>query len=58
MAVPKKRTSKSRQRKRRATIKLENPKLVKCKQCGKEILPHRVCPFCGYYKGKLVVSSS
>lgn len=50
MAVPKKRTSKSRQRKRRAEIFLKKPNIIKCPRCGKAILTHRVCPFCGYYR--------
>jgi len=36
-------------------IYLEEPRLVKCKKCGNFILPHTVCPFCGYYKGEMVV---
>jgi uncharacterized Zn finger protein (UPF0148 family) len=34
---------------------LKEPNLVKCKKCGNFILPHIVCPFCGYYKGEMVV---
>lgn len=56
MAVPKKRTSKSRQLKRRAQIFLEKPTLVKCPKCGHSILAHTVCSFCGYYKGREVVN--
>lgn len=52
MAVPKKRTSKSRQRKRRAQIRLKKPNIITCPNCSHETLPHIVCPFCGYYKGK------
>jgi len=26
--------------------------LVKCSKCGKPVLPHTVCGYCGYYKGK------
>jgi len=37
-------------------IHLKEPNnLVKCKNCGSFILSHQVCPFCGYYKGKIVV---
>lgn len=55
MAVPKKRTSKSRQRKRRATIFLETPHLIHCTNCGEETLPHTVCPSCGFYDGRKVI---
>jgi len=56
MAVPKRKTSKSRRDKRRSSVwKLEAPGLVKCKHCGELITPHRVCGDCGYYGGKEVV---
>lgn len=56
MAVPKKRHSKSKVGRRRMHLFLEKPHLVKCSQCGHLILPHTVCRFCGYYKGKEVVN--
>jgi len=34
---------------------LEAKELVKCENCGKEKLPHTVCPFCGFYKGKKIL---
>lgn len=55
MAVPKHKRPKSRQRKTRMHIFLKEPALTKCQKCGHFILPHTVCPFCGYYKGKLVI---
>lgn len=55
MAVPKKRTSKSRQRKRRTQIFLKKPNTILCPNCKKETLPHIVCGSCGYYKGKQYV---
>jgi large subunit ribosomal protein L32 len=51
MAVPKKRTSKQRQRKRRTHIKAEMPSFQACPRCGEPALPHRVCSGCGYYRG-------
>ncbi|MCD5396203.1 MAG: 50S ribosomal protein L32 [Candidatus Pacebacteria bacterium] len=55
MAVPKKRTTKSRQGKRRLHIHLEAPKLTLCPKCKKPVLPHTVCLNCGYYKGEMVI---
>jgi len=55
MAVPKQHRSKSRQGQRRAHIYLKEPKFVKCKNCGEQILPHRVCFACGYYKNRKVL---
>ena len=55
MAVPKQKHTKSRRNKRRSQIFLKKPALTKCPKCGQPILPHTVCPNCGYYKGKEVV---
>ena len=30
--------------------------ITKCSNCGKAKLSHRVCPSCGYYKGKQVMT--
>jgi large subunit ribosomal protein L32 len=56
MAVPKRKMSKSRRDKRRANWKLTVPGLVKCPQCHELKLPHRVCPTCGFYKGRQIVN--
>lgn len=32
------------------------PQLGKCAQCGEPAMPHRVCPSCGYYKGRQVIN--
>jgi len=55
MAVPKQRKTKSRRNQRRMHIFIKQPNLVACPKCGKLILPHTVCPYCGYYKGKMVI---
>ena len=56
MAVPKYKTSKSRTRRRRSiNMQLATPKLVECSTCGNRIMPHRVCPKCGFYKGRQVL---
>lgn len=54
MAVPKKRTSKQRQRKRRTHLKAEAPTTQSCPRCGDPKAPHRVCPSCGYYRDERV----
>ncbi|RLB02092.1 MAG: 50S ribosomal protein L32 [Deltaproteobacteria bacterium] len=55
MAVPKKRTSKSRRDKRRTHYKLTSPQVVLCPQCHEPKLPHHVCPHCGTYRGKEIL---
>lgn len=49
MAVPKRKTSKARKRKRRTHWKLAQPNLTGCPKCGEPRAPHRVCDSCGYY---------
>ncbi len=56
MAVPKKRTSQARRNRRRAHHALGKPGLVECPNCGELHMPHRVCPECGYYKGRTVIA--
>lgn len=59
MGVPKRKQSKSRTSMRRSIWrKMEVPGLVKCPQCHELKLPHRVCPACGYYKNRAVVTSA
>jgi large subunit ribosomal protein L32 len=55
MAVPKKRTSKQRQRKRRTHYKAEAVTTQSCPRCGDPKLPHRVCPTCGFYREEAVI---
>ncbi|TLS37642.1 50S ribosomal protein L32 [Pseudalkalibacillus caeni] len=55
MAVPARRTSKTRKRKRRTHFKLQVPGMVACPNCGEYKLAHRVCKECGHYKGEEVV---
>lgn len=53
---PKKRHSRQRQGKRRASIHLQTPAGLPCLHCKQLILPHTVCKHCGYYKGKQVLT--
>ncbi|GEL09128.1 50S ribosomal protein L32 [Salisediminibacterium halotolerans] len=55
MAVPFRKTSKTRKNKRRTHFKLRVPGMVECPECGEMKLSHRVCKECGAYKGRDVV---
>lgn len=55
MAVPFRRTSKTKKRKRRTHFKLSMPGMVVCSNCGEMKLAHRVCKVCGHYDGKPVI---
>ncbi|MBN1697806.1 MAG: 50S ribosomal protein L32 [Spirochaetales bacterium] len=55
MAVPKYKTSKARSRRKRSiNMQLGVPNFISCSQCGNRIMRHRVCPKCGFYRGKEV----
>ena len=58
MAVPARKTSKTRKRNRRGHIKLTVPCLASCPNCGELRKSHMVCPNCGYYNGKEVVAKN
>ncbi|MCP4746425.1 MAG: 50S ribosomal protein L32 [Desulfobacteraceae bacterium] len=55
MALPKRKTSKSRRDKRRTHLKTDAPNVSKCPECGEAALPHHACPSCGKYKGRNIV---
>jgi large subunit ribosomal protein L32 len=55
MAVPKRKVSKTRKRKRRTNWKVSPPGLVKCPKCDEFMAPHKACPHCGYYKNRKVI---
>lgn len=55
MAVPKRKTSKARKRKRRAHLALDMPALATCERCGTTKVPHAACDNCGYYRGRDVL---
>lgn len=58
MAVPKKRTGKAAQAKRRANWKGSVPETTICTNCGATVLTHTVCTECGMYKGKQVLKKT
>ena len=55
MAVPKRRTSKSRKGIRRSHHHISAPAMATCPNCGQIIMPHRVCPNCGQYSGRKII---
>jgi len=57
MAVPKKKTSKSKRDTRRAHDALTAPGSSICPQCKQPKQPHRVCGSCGTYKGREIVAA-
>lgn len=56
MAMPFRRISKTRKRKRRTHQKMTKPTTNICNNCGASVKSHYVCKECGYYKGKQVVN--
>ena len=55
---PKKRHSRQRKGKRRASIHLKVAQGIACANCGSITPMHVVCKQCGYYKGKLVLKKT
>jgi large subunit ribosomal protein L32 len=58
MAVPKKKTSKSRRNMRRSHHALKPVMSVECSNCGSMKLPHHVCESCGHYKDRQVFATA
>lgn len=57
MAVPKRRTSKARKRKRRSHLHKTPRTLQLCGQCSTVKPSHVVCPNCGHYMGRTLVET-
>ena len=55
MAVPFRRTSKTKKSMRRTHLKKEVGALTTCPKCGATLRPHRACTKCGCYKGEEVI---
>ncbi|MCK7540280.1 MAG: 50S ribosomal protein L32 [Marinilabiliales bacterium] len=54
MAHPKRKHSKTRREQAQDfIIRAAAPTLGKCSNCSSAVLYHRVCPECGFYRGKL-----
>lgn len=57
MAVPKKKTSKSRRNMRRSHHRLPKAAYGECPNCGELKRPHHVCLSCGHYGGREVTEA-
>jgi large subunit ribosomal protein L32 len=58
MAVPKRRSSNARTRKRRSHHAIKPKKLSFCPKCSTAVMQHVICPNCGYYMGRVLVESA
>lgn len=58
MAVPKKKTSKSKKNMRRSHHALSGVNVVACPECGEAKMPHRACLACGTYNGRQVLTAA
>ncbi|MBI4431395.1 MAG: 50S ribosomal protein L32 [Candidatus Omnitrophica bacterium] len=56
MAHPKRKHSNTRTRKRRSQDFLTSVGVGVCSNCGTAVMPHRICPNCGYYRGRQVIT--
>ena len=57
MAVPKRKHSNSRTGKRRSHDGMKARKLQNCVKCGTEVPSHVICPNCGSYQGRALVTT-
>lgn len=56
MAVPRSRTSYSKQKSRAAGKGLKPKNSAKCSNCGALKMPHRICPSCGFYANNQIIT--
>jgi large subunit ribosomal protein L32 len=54
MAVPKRKVSRSKVRSRKAGSSNKPAQVSSCPECGAARQSHRVCPECGFYRGRQV----
>ncbi|MEM7197572.1 MAG: 50S ribosomal protein L32 [Pseudomonadota bacterium] len=56
MAVPKSKITRSRRNMRRSHDAIFAQAYHECSNCGEAKLPHNICPHCGYYDNREIVS--
>ncbi len=58
MAVPKRKQSRMKKNQRKAANRYKGVQATFCPQCGAACAPHQVCPSCGMYGKKQVVTTT
>ncbi|MFA4871700.1 MAG: 50S ribosomal protein L32 [Patescibacteria group bacterium] len=56
MGLPSKKRTKTSKRQRASHFALKAVKLNECPHCHKPVLPYHACEFCGYYKGRQIIT--
>ncbi|MCB5271806.1 MAG: 50S ribosomal protein L32 [Candidatus Cloacimonetes bacterium] len=56
MAVPKRKTSKTRRDKRRTHDALTVPSFSTCQKCSEPTRSHHICENCGSYNGRQILA--
>lgn len=51
-ALPKRKISKARKGERRSHLHIQPSTLVECASCHNLMVPHRICPTCGKFRGR------
>ena len=54
--LPKRKRSKASSRSHRASGPIQTSAVVECLHCHRPMRMHHVCPSCGYYRGRDVLS--
>lgn len=57
MAVPRNRVSNAHKKKRRSHHAKAPKQVQLCNNCQSVTMPHRVCPACGFYKGRQMLGN-
>lgn len=54
--VQPKRHTKGKRNRRRSHLALQKTSLSICDKCGREVLPHYICSYCGFYNGREIIN--
>jgi large subunit ribosomal protein L32 len=56
MGVPRAHSTRGQKGRRRSHLALKKLALVSCPHCGKAMIPHVACKYCGFYGNQEVVN--